>query len=530
MPRLGHKKSRLGCRQCKTRHVKCDELKPCSSCARHGVPCSLITWDPDAPPSPAPAASAGSSSTSGRAYQPSTDQSGSSSTSSTSSPSLLIDHALNPLTTPSEPRTSVSAVAEKELPASQEDEFPFLTRFMHRDEASQSDIWLRDLELLHHWTTEAYGELSQREDMRQVWMIDGPQQAVKHAFMMHEILAFAAFHKAHKEKELEKCAEYYAFGVHHQDLAIRGIRERLHNVTTHEAAAIVATSTLLTLSVFASTGFEAKFAFTATTQDAIDGIVNIFNLMQGMGNVLALAQKQVMESFLAPMFKDSVESIPSQPMLQELLQHIPTLVTFVEGKRDLSEHDRKLYLDTIAHFNPGLQMSMPPRVDNRELRFLFFWPLHLSSTFLSYVRQRQPGALVILMYYTTILYASEPRYFFMEGWSERLMKSLYEGVDQSWVSVIQWPISFLNQVASWTMFTNFLRYKEGASMHTPYTKQPPVSIPHRQPHVGPSQPYEHSSGIPYAQQMLATIPAEDQKPRSRMFANCNSVPSTDDAA
>jgi hypothetical protein len=80
MARLGHKKSRLGCRQCKARHVKvchdktawpliraepqetrekllnpkqCDELKPCSNCARHGVQCSLVTWDAtSAPPNP----------------------------------------------------------------------------------------------------------------------------------------------------------------------------------------------------------------------------------------------------------------------------------------------------------------------------------------------------------------------------------------------------------------------------------------------------------------------------------------------
>jgi hypothetical protein len=29
---------------------QCDENKPCGSCARHGVQCSLVTWDPDAPP------------------------------------------------------------------------------------------------------------------------------------------------------------------------------------------------------------------------------------------------------------------------------------------------------------------------------------------------------------------------------------------------------------------------------------------------------------------------------------------------
>lgn len=135
--------------------------------------------------------------------------------------------------------------------------------------------------------------------MRHTWRVETPKHAVTHTFLMHEILAFSALHKAHTFSEQR--AQYYAFGIHHQDLAIRGIRGKLHNVTAHEAAAIVATSTLLTLSVFASTGFELNYPEIPNSQGAIDGILNIFSLMQGMGNVLQLAQAHVLNSFLAPM-------------------------------------------------------------------------------------------------------------------------------------------------------------------------------------------------------------------------------------
>lgn len=135
--------------------------------------------------------------------------------------------------------------------------------------------------------------------MRHVWRVDVPKHAVTHTFFMHEILAFSALHKAHLLPDQR--AQYYAFGIHHQDLAIRGVRGKLHNVTAHEAAAIVATSTLLTLSVFASTGFELNYSEVPNSQGAVDGILNIFSLMQGMGHVLQLAQVHVLNSFLAPM-------------------------------------------------------------------------------------------------------------------------------------------------------------------------------------------------------------------------------------
>ncbi|KAN0102615.1 hypothetical protein V8E51_010928 [Hyaloscypha variabilis] len=38
--KVGHKKSRTGCQQCRVRRVKCDEARPtCASCARHQAPC-----------------------------------------------------------------------------------------------------------------------------------------------------------------------------------------------------------------------------------------------------------------------------------------------------------------------------------------------------------------------------------------------------------------------------------------------------------------------------------------------------------
>ncbi|KAF3769235.1 hypothetical protein M406DRAFT_287346 [Cryphonectria parasitica EP155] len=41
-PRRSHKKSRAGCKRCKARKIKCDEVHPrCSNCLKHGVPCDF---------------------------------------------------------------------------------------------------------------------------------------------------------------------------------------------------------------------------------------------------------------------------------------------------------------------------------------------------------------------------------------------------------------------------------------------------------------------------------------------------------
>jgi hypothetical protein len=194
--------------------------------------------------------------------------------------------------------------------------------------------------------------------------------------------------------------------------------------------------------------------------------------MQGMGNVLALAQVHVVNSFLAPMFLDSTEAIPSQPMLQELIHQIPPLIKFLETNPELPETERRVYLEVIGSLEPVLQMSMLPCVDNRELRFLFFWPLHLKADFLDFLRRRHPGALAIVMYYATMLFASQSRYWFMEGWGEQLMQACYEELDSEWLPAVHWPASFINRHPTWGFFSNLVQARHGPTIPLQAPLQP----------------------------------------------------------
>ncbi|OAL05441.1 hypothetical protein IQ06DRAFT_342728 [Phaeosphaeriaceae sp. SRC1lsM3a] len=411
-------------------------------------------------------------------------------------------------------------MSEESSPSSQSDHFPFLTRFIHRTEQTESDLWVRDLELMHHWTIDAYLELSQRDDISHAWRVEAPKHAVDHAFFMHEILAFSALHKAHKNPQQRP--QYYAYGVHHQDLTIRGIREKLLNVTPHEAPAIVATSTLLTLSVFASTGFELNYPEIPSSQSAIEGILNIFNLMQGMGNVLALAQVHVVNSFIGPIYRDSTEAIPSQPMLEEFCQRIPAFMTFLQSKPDLNEAERRLYLGLMSSFDPVLKMAMAPCVDNRELHFLFLWPMQLQGDFLNLLRQRHAGALAITMFYSTILFASQSRYCFMEGWGNQLMRACYNELDQDWHAAVQWPASFLQQNPTWNLFSSWVEQRHGTGIPLlapdpatfTYTSRSAMEVSHRpQATNSPGSRGAHSDpDATYAQQDASSRPRITQGP------------------
>jgi hypothetical protein len=228
-----------------------------------------------------------------------------------------------------------------------------------------------------------------------------------------------------------------------------------------------------------------------------------------MGNVLALAQRHVVNSFLAPMFRDPTEAIPSQPMLQELIQQIPTLIAFIQSKPDLPESERSVYLGVIGNLEPVLQMAMLPCVDNRELRFLFFWPLHLRADFLGF------------LYYATMLFASQSRYWFMEGWGEQLMRACYEELDKDWLPGVQWPASFVNHSPTWSLFSNLLHIQQGPSLPLErpsggpsiYSQRKPAEVPIRQYATTSPPSQETSTGAqmpPFSQYLAAPGPRPSQ--------------------
>lgn len=51
--------------------------------------------------------------------------------------------------------------------------------------------------------------------------------------------------------------------------------------------------------------------------------------------------------------------------------------------------------------------------------------------------------LLCLAFYAVILRAAEPKYWFYNGWAERLMRAIGEAVEPSWQPALQWQWDFI---------------------------------------------------------------------------------------
>ncbi|RSM11274.1 hypothetical protein CDV31_006826 [Fusarium ambrosium] len=124
MRRLGYRKSKNGCLQCKQRRVKCDEKIPCSACARHSLRCSL--QDVNKP-----------------------------------SKATKIPHSVP---SPEPPSQLSSAASDAESTST--DGFPFLSAFSGGCFSTGESNGTRDMELIHHYTATGYLAISSAKTTR----------------------------------------------------------------------------------------------------------------------------------------------------------------------------------------------------------------------------------------------------------------------------------------------------------------------------------------------------------------------------
>ncbi|OCK93414.1 uncharacterized protein K441DRAFT_638462 [Cenococcum geophilum 1.58] len=423
MPRLGHKKSRNGCAQCKTRHVKCDEKRPCSGCSRHGVRCSLVTWgsgDIALLDSQASQSGNGTSRNSGP-LKGSGNGSSRRELSENQTPIPLLVKSNFSQTPEDGPKVSSSP-----------DPFPYFARFVNESESNETHTWIRDLELMHQWTTSTYQTLTSLEEVRQIWKLTIPKMAFAHTYLMHEILALSASHLAYLQPDHRHA--YFMLATHHQNIAINIMRMELSSITSENCHALFVTSSLVALTAFSSPD-------SVNPATPIDDLVDIFLLMRGMHGILKSAFEMIKEGPLGSILDSGPAPPPTSLLLMLLsrLGELSTLLTTREPDRDV----RELCSVAISNFMETTALGIT-HTDDRELRVAFIWPIGVSMGFISLLRQRNGVALAILAHYCIILHTAEHnatrKNWFLSGWGSRIVESITSTVDPIWQDSVRWPM------------------------------------------------------------------------------------------
>lgn len=161
--------------------------------------------------------------------------------------------------------------------------------------SGQNSTWIRDLELMHHFTTVVCKTLSGRKEVQDVWGIVLPQMAFSCDYLMHGILALSALHLA--TLKAENKSDYIDCSMAHLHCSLSTYNQVLPNIAADNCVPLFALSSLVAVHVCA-------LPIVDETGPYLGRIITLFNMCRGVETILSPYTLLIQESPLKPMLQD----------------------------------------------------------------------------------------------------------------------------------------------------------------------------------------------------------------------------------
>ncbi|KAL4883211.1 hypothetical protein BJY04DRAFT_185051 [Aspergillus karnatakaensis] len=400
--RVSHRKSRLGCGNCKKRRVKCDEIKPsCTNCLQHSITCDF-SLSSSASPSEASAPQ--------QRFQ-------------------FRESKYQSLTSPKEDEPNQRSIGVQCDPAPS----PTATSSIE-----SGGISLSDLHLFHHYTTSTYRTLAdEATDTNRVNQVHIPQWGMTFPPIMHLVLALSALHLAFldpdKQEEYTRQAdEHFTFGVRSVTTVLA-----LDTLASENCQQIYMSAVLICFAYFAHGPRQGEFLVFNQ-----NGRSEWLVLLHGVRAITAQKHSEIFTGVLEPTARRPTSSDPAPGHEDEIARHkmrLREIRTLVDKEVSL---DKAAYVkaldDLIESFEHACEHRRLGGYVTELMPFTMGWTFRLPEIMIQKLEEKEPVALVILGHWAILM-----RYmrgvWFMRGWDEHIIRGIRACLPLAYHGWLEWP-------------------------------------------------------------------------------------------
>ena len=326
---------------------------------------------------------------------------------------------------------------QKSPPAATQDGVVECKPLVRSESLLNSDIKLQplassmlfDLELMHHYTRHTYLTVTDLEDTMPTWQDAMPKAGLTHPFLMHGVLALAAFHIAVLEPGNSKI--YIDRGMQHYTQALTLYRVVLTDTNRENCHALFAFSSLGAIISFA-VSMVSRHTHDAITKDILD----TFSMLRGIHIVVLVTREWIQYGPMASLLRMYVVKPFELPdACKEYLTILEDRV--IRHKPD--EEGRRPYLQAIEVGRNALKNI---GYDPEDKTLAFTWPIMVSRPYIDALHDRKPLAMAILGLYGVILYDVR-NYWWAEDLGTRLIQAVSVALDDTWEETLRYPLSLI---------------------------------------------------------------------------------------
>jgi hypothetical protein len=454
-PRRSHRKSRAGCRRCKSRKIKCDEVHPrCGNCVKHGVPCDFESRDvlDDLAPPLSIASSTSTSTTAPSTANNSATASvapsvSTSITSTAESPRGSTTASLNVPRTPSlQPSPGpaptptpapIPAPAPAHVPRTPlTAQAPFTAT---SSSAGQVDRLL-ELRLMHQYITITSKTLLTKSPVAEdVWQKTVPQTAFQgRPYLVDAMLSVAALHlrsQNPEDKTLVRASHAYAASTFSEYCAALN-----NGITPENAEALFLTAALISFQSAASR------IFTKDDAEADSGGASSrytlptawFHAFQGVKTVTASAWRWI---FNNPRVNAVIDTQPGFTLNLNPLGLTSFFGHLLEGVEEELSTEDPIYLSSTGQAYSHAICVLNYAHKNLYPAAALAFPVTVSRRFIELMEEKRPRALAILACFFALLKRMD-NVWWLHDVSRREVMGLVSMFEpgSKWWQHLEWPV------------------------------------------------------------------------------------------
>ncbi|KAK5637505.1 hypothetical protein RRF57_013220 [Xylaria bambusicola] len=416
----------VGCRRCKVRKIKCDEVHPrCGNCSKHGVSCDFEhpgirdTHTPNV------------TSTSDATVAPTeTSRPASSSASASTSVHSPVAHSEKSPTNVSDTTTPTISGSTPVPIYKTPDPLPLSSTTTKKNR-------MLELKLLHNFTTVTAKTLSVSSPvLERIWRVTVPELAFSSAsYLADTLLAVSALHlrsSSPHDRELIRASHSYMASACSEYGACLS-----KGVTESNAEALFLTSALIAFQSTASRIFTRDDVNDRTGGYSLP--LSWFHSFQGVKAVVAATWQWLRISTIV------IPIIESQPALNLDLSGRPAffsdLLIGVDDEIAKFESDPATHLETrMAYQHAIAVLDWAHKIPYTGAPLVFL--ATVSRRFIELLEARRPRALAILASYFALLKCLDDVWW-LKGVARREIMgivSLFDPDDEEWWPRLQWPL------------------------------------------------------------------------------------------
>ncbi|KAJ0108008.1 hypothetical protein J7T55_008144 [Diaporthe amygdali] len=426
--RRTHRKSRAGCRECKRRHIKCDETRPvCAGCSVKKLCCVYALG---------PASLPGQADQSGH-LEPLAREDASGAGSRVGSARATSSRSRSPLPVSSASLTPSSQLPEQAQPRDTSPSSPVL---------SVPPANMAQLELFHHVCTQQVPLPLNGNNGK---ILSGLLEAAfSSPCLMNALLAVAALHLAHTRPS--QSAYYHHQAVHFHTHALSIFNQQRPQVTPENCLSLLLFGQLTSLHMLYETTLNCD-----DKDDSMEPLNRFLDYMKVYRGVVLIAKEAwqaLLQSKLRSIFTASAGIADCRTSSGTQTTELRSVISI---SRALDREQKRLCLEAIDRLQWILSPSEPDSDnthnlgsqearDFHSLGLVHAWPLMAREAVLGLMCNKTPEALLMLAYYGVLMH--QHRHFWTyANVGPILVRTIARYLGPDWQHFMIWPLAQVSQ-------------------------------------------------------------------------------------